>query len=231
MISRIAGDVYDHPSHWALALLFLLTLTCGLWPGIDIAPSSWFYVAETGFTWNPDGALEFVRRAVPGLVIGSLAVCFALWITGLCFERWPWRIATPSIVYLLVTLLVGPGLIVEALLKPLWGRARPKDIGLFGGDAAYTPPWRIAHECAHNCSFVSGHAAAAFWITAYAFVLPPRWRPGGVLVGLAFGLAVGLVRIVQGAHFISDVAAAGLLVILVNTVLARVILPASQIGA
>jgi lipid A 4'-phosphatase len=45
-----------------------------------------------------------------------------------------------------------------------------------------------------------------------------------MFAGLGFGLAVGLVRIVQGAHFLSDVAAAGLVVVAVNVLLARFLL-------
>ena len=64
----------------------------------------------------------------------------------------------------------------------------------------------------------------AFWAAAYAFLLPPRLRAAGVFAGVAFGLLVGAVRMAQGAHFLSDVAAAGLIVLAVNAVFARIIL-------
>ncbi len=224
MITRIASEMREHPSRWALGLLLVLMLAPVVFPSLDFAPSAWFYIPGAGFTWSADGFLEFVRAWVPDIIVGSFVVCVVLWIAGLWREQWPWRISTPRIVYLLLTLLIGPGLIVEALLKTEWGRARPKDIVMFGGEAAYTAPWQIAHECARNCSFASGHAALAFWVTAYAFLLPPKWRATGLFAGVVFGLAVGLVRIVQGAHFLSDVAAAGFVVLLVNAALTRLIL-------
>ena len=47
---------------------------------------------------------------------------------------------------------------------------------------------------------------------------------GGLLAGVVFGLFVGAVRIVQGAHFATDVMAAGFFVLAINLGLARVIL-------
>ena len=228
MSSGIASEICEHPSRWALAVLFLAMLCSGLLPDVDLTPSGWFYVPGAGFSWSTDGILEFVRRWIPDIVIGSFVFCVALWAAGLCLDRWSWNISTPQIVYLSLTLLIGPALIVESLLKPFWGRARPKDIMLFGGNAAYTPPWQIAHECERNCSFASGHAAVAFWVTAYAFLLPQRWRVAGMFAGLAFGAAVGLVRIAQGAHFLSDIVAAGFIVLTINIVLARLILERSS---
>lgn len=225
MMAKLAGDLRDHPSHWALALLFVLLLA----PGMDFALSGAFYLPGKGFSGSTDGFLEFVRTVVPDLIIGSFVLCVVLWIAGLFDARLQWRLTSPRLTYLLLTLLTGPGLIVEALLKPHWGRARPKDVLQFGGDAAFTPPWQIAEECERNCSFVSGHAAVAFWVTAYALLLPPRWRAPAVFAGTAFGLGVGLVRVAQGAHFFTDIVAAGIIVLLVNAILARLILkPSAQ---
>jgi lipid A 4'-phosphatase len=220
MLARLAVDMREHPSRWAIALLCVLFL---FWQH-DIALSRVYYIPGTGFTWSTGGLLEFVRSAVPNIIIGSYIACVLLWLAGVVKRDWALRITPPRILYLTLTLLVGPGLIVEALLKPNWGRARPKDIAAFGGTAAYTPPWQPASECGHNCSFVSGHAAVAFWVTAYAAFLPPRWRAAGLFAGVLFGLAVGMVRVMQGAHFFSDVIGAGLIVVFVNAVLARFIL-------
>ena len=220
MIARLAANLREHPSRWAAGFLVLLFL---FWP-VDIDVSRVYYIPGTGFTWSTDGVLEFVRVAVPDVIIASYVLCVLLWLAGLAKRDLVWRVTPPAILYLTLTLLIGPGLIVDGLLKPFWGRARPKDIAEFGGAAAYTPPWKIAAECDHNCSFVSGHAAVAYWVAAYAMLLPARWRAAGIFAGVVFGLAVGMVRVAQGAHFFSDIVGAGLIVILVNAALARLIL-------
>lgn len=220
MMARWLGNLRQHPNRWAIALLLVLFL---FWQA-DIPVSRAYYIPGTGFTWNADGLLEFVRSAVPNIIIGSYALCVLVWLAGFAKPALPWRLTSPRILYLTLTLLAGPGLIVEAALKPNWGRARPKDIAEFGGAAAYTPPWQATAECDHNCSFVSGHAAVAFWVAAYAALLPERWRAAGLCAGILFGFAVGMVRVAQGAHFFSDVVGAGLIVIAVNALLAPLIL-------
>jgi lipid A 4'-phosphatase len=219
-MDRLLADLQNHPTRWALGVLLALMFV----PGIDFALSTPFYRPGIGFTWDSDGILEFARGVLPNLIIGSLAVCLVFWLIGLFRPLWVWRLTTPRMGFLLLTLLVGPGLIVEALLKPFWGRARPKDIVEFGGDATYTSFWQVSHACDSNCSFVSGHAAVAFWMAAYAFLLPRRWQAAGIFAGLAFGLLMGLVRIMQGGHFATDVAGAGFIVLWVNVLMARLVL-------
>ncbi|MDX2143186.1 MAG: phosphatase PAP2 family protein [Rhodospirillaceae bacterium] len=217
MIDRVWAALSSNPYRSVLALLLFFMF----FPGFDIWVSGQYYDPGVGFSWDREGFLEFVRSVVPGLIIASFIVCLVLWVAGIWYERWFWGITTHRAVYLMVSLLVGPGLLVESLLKPNWGRARPKDLTLFGGTADYTPPFWIASECERNCSFVSGHAAIAFWVTAYGLMLPAKWRVLGVGLGVAFGLIMGWVRIIQGGHFLSDVVFAGVIVIGVNVYLYR----------
>lgn len=220
MVERITRNVREHPERWTLAALCLLMFV----PGLDLAFSRLFYAEGVGFFWNRDAFLGFVREAVPVIIIGTFAFCLLLWIAGSLFRQPFLGMTTRNMAYLVVTLAAGPGLLVETFLKSHWGRARPNDTVFFGGEAAFTPPGWIAQECAHNCAFVSGHAALAFWMTAYGFLLPAAWRRRGILAGLACGGAVGLVRVIQGAHFLSDVVFAGAFILIVNTVLARLLL-------
>src|SRR5690606_563997 len=60
-------------------------------------------------------------------------------------------------------------------------------------------------QCQANCSFVSGEASASFWLVAFAFVVPRRWRAGTAIGTLAFALAISINRMAFGGHFLSDV--------------------------
>jgi lipid A 4'-phosphatase len=106
------------------------------------------------------------------------------------------------------------------LLKDQWGRARPVQVTEFVGDKKFTPAWVIAGQCDKNCSFISGHASGAFALMALAWVFPRR-RKLWLGVGLGWGAHIGLIRIMQGGHFFSDVVFAGLLVYITADLLAR----------
>jgi len=210
---------------WSAAgVLGVLLGAFALFPALDIKISTVFYVPGHGFPWSNSGLGLFVKRYVPEIIIASLLGCVIVWGAGLVRKRQHPKLSTRKIAYLMTTLVVGPGLIVESLIKPNSGRARPNDLSMFAGQHEYTLPMWPANACASNCSFVSGHAAVAFWLTAYAFIVPPQWRRVWLAFGIAVGLAVGMVRVMQGAHFASDVLYAGFIVVIVNLVLARVML-------
>ena len=114
---------------------------------------------------------------------------------------------------MVAALALGPGLVINTLLKDNWGRPRPSTIVEFFGTNHYVPPLLPSDQCPENCSFPSGHAALGFWLVAFAFVAPPRWRRPAVLAALAFGGFVGAVRIAQGGHFLSDVVFSGVIVV------------------
>ncbi len=132
---------------------------------------------------------------------------------------------TPRIAsFLALSLIIGPGLLVNTLFKDNWGRARPHQILEFGGSAHFTPAAVLADQCTRNCSFPSGHGALAFWLMAVALVVPARWRVLAMTIAVIIGFLVGAMRIAQGGHFLSDVVAAALIVVLVNEALKILIL-------
>lgn len=211
-------------SWMAAGIVAAVLVAVTLFPSLDLKISAAFYVPGRGFPWRNSAMGEFVRHDVPSLVLATLLACVIAWVAGMWRQRTTLRFSTREIAYLLATLIVGPGLMVESVLKPHSGRARPQDLTIFGGNADYTSPLWPAHACASNCSFVSGHAAIAFWLTAYAFVVPSSWRGIWLVGGVVAGVAVGTMRVMQGAHFPSDVVYAGVIVIAVNVILARLIL-------
>jgi lipid A 4'-phosphatase len=191
---------------FALILLFLL-------PQIDLMTSGMFYDPGRGFAlagWLP---VILLYQAIPWIAGGVLAFILIGIFWLLLVGRPLWRLNRKTLVFLVASIAVGPGLLANTLLKDHWGRARPVQVDGFGGTHRFTPAPLPAAECEHNCAFVSGHAALGFSLVAFAFVLPRgcsrRW---GIAAAFGFGALIGLGRIAQGAHFLSDVLYAGLLV-------------------
>ena len=126
--------------------------------------------------------------------------------------------------FVVLSVAIGPGLIANTLSKNEWGRARPREIIEFGGTAEFTPALAFADQCVHNCSFVAGDASLAFATLAVALLAPAATRAQWIAVALLFGTFIGCIRIIQGAHFVSDVVFAGIFISLTVLLLKGMIL-------
>lgn len=197
----------------ALALFLLL-------PQVDLWVSGWFYEPQRGFVmrgWTP---VALVYHAVPWIAWGVVLVVAAASAWLFLIEQQLWRLDRKALLFIAFSIALGPGLLANTVLKDHWGRARPSQVEMFGGALHFTPAPLPAAECQRNCSFVSGHAALGFSLVAFSFLLPPgRTRRRGIAAALGFGGFVGVVRIAQGGHFLSDVVWAGLLVFGITAVL------------
>ncbi|MFN3273665.1 MAG: phosphatase PAP2 family protein [Paracoccus sp. (in: a-proteobacteria)] len=115
--------------------------------------------------------------------------------------------------FVLLSYAAGPGLVVETL-KPLIGRARPRQLLEFGGTADFTPVWQFSAACARNCSFPSGEASGAAAALSLLVFVPAkqRWIAAAVLTPVLMMIAFN--RVLFGAHFLSDVVLGWLLTML-----------------
>ena len=129
--------------------------------------------------------------------------------------------------------LLGPGLIVNGLLKRQWGRARPFMTQDFGGNAQFSTAWEFADQCARNCSFVSGEAAGAtalaisicMVLRANRHGMPPLVYQMGVGVALLLPLVTAWQRMAAGRHYLSDVVISIMLVALLAALLHWLLAP------
>jgi membrane-associated PAP2 superfamily phosphatase len=181
---------------------------------LDLSVAARFFHpgAESG-GW-PEGERPLWRLFYHGLpVVTAVLSIAALFVLALAafrpsFARW-----RPHAALLLATLALGPGLLVNVVLKENWGRPRPRQTLELGGEQAYLPPLR-PDFAANGKSFPCGHCSVGFLPVAAWFLLRPAapWVARGVLVlALAIGLLSGVGRMAAGGHYLSDVLWAGLL--------------------
>lgn len=195
-----------------LMLLAAITTLCYL-TAIDPATTHLFYSAEG----NPFPYRESIVATTiynygpfPAVVFGSLSgVAF---LGSFVFARLhTWR---KGALFCLLAIVIGPGILINSVLKPYWGRPRPCDTVAFGGGQDYVPPGTIGpYEMAK--SFPSGHASMGFVFLLPAFLLLRQNRKlaaGVFVLGLACGMGVGASRIAEGGHYLSDIAWSGAIV-------------------
>lgn len=119
--------------------------------------------------------------------------------------------------FLLLALLIGPGLVANVGFKDHWGRARPREIAEFGGSEKFSPAL-VPHfdKAKSNGSFVSGDGAFGFFFPAFAYVAPRRLSRRVFWGGMAVGGLFGFCRLATGAHFFSDIVYAAFFMLAVS---------------
>lgn len=182
--------------------------------------SSLFYKYNHGFIYNTNIYLIIIHRSI--YLISCLSIAYlilSLTYNIITHKKLFGLFAKKELIYLLLCFIIGPGLIVNYTFKDhLFGRARPCNIKEFGGTKNFTPAFTISNNCSKNCSFTSGHAALAFFLTSFAFIAKSRSKLIFTSI-MIFGTIVGLGRIIQGGHFLSDVIFSAITVISVNVLL------------
>lgn len=194
----------SNPIVQALALTALVTLIFLLFPHLDIWFSGLFYDSGTKFPMTALRAFIGLRALGNDLLWLAVIALIAVVLVKIAL---PWRqslVPPRDILFILSTLAIGPGLIVNFILKNHWGRPRPWRVTDFGGDQPFVGVWRITHECATNCSFVSGEASSAIWLVTLLVLVPEKWRPLALRIAIGLAILLSLNRIAMGGHFLSD---------------------------
>lgn len=170
-----------------------------IFPQIDLKTSALFY--HHGVFFKPSWML-IARYILDWVVWGLVMILLLLLVGGWLFKRKFMRAA----LFLVLCFALGPGLLVNVVLKNNWGRPRPSSTVQFGGKLTYQKPWVISNQCATNCSFVAGDPSTAFTFFALVLLIRKRfWR------NLVFSLCAlnwiffSMMRLAAGGHFLSDI--------------------------
>lgn len=185
----------------------ILALGCVLfWSGkLDLAVSGAFHSAEHG--WQ---ARDFPLFRL----LYDFGVHPALWCAGIAllalFAGLIWKGARrwrKLAAYYVLVVALGPGLLVNAVLKEHWGRPRPRDVTEFGGVEKFEHILEY-DPVSPGKSFPSGHASMGFVLFALFFVgraLRVKGAGWMIVTAMILGGFLGLARVAQGGHFASDV--------------------------
>ncbi len=213
-MKRLRWDVGTVLWLWLVLALVLVQLS-----GLDLALTRLgFDAAHASFIGHDLGWAQAFYRGTP--LFGWLMLLLATWVLiRPSWRRRPgWRRAALA-VWLVAVL--GNGLVIDRLLKEHWGRPRPRAVELFGGPHTYSPVWQPAQACTSNCSLPSGHAAAGFALMAIGTLAARRRWHAALAIGMVAGLAIGSARVLQGAHFPTDILASGVVVLGICLLLRR----------
>ncbi|HPD18797.1 MAG TPA: phosphatase PAP2 family protein, partial [Candidatus Goldiibacteriota bacterium] len=200
-------------------LLILLILTIPFWfSNLDIAFSRLFFRVNSGWYLSNNGIVNFLYKygTYPAIIF---SVCFILVLTFQKFFRNKENLKKTAIVFL-ITLIFAPGIIINVLLKNYTGRPRPREITEFNGKWEYRRVLQLGQP-GRGHSFPCGHCSMGFIFCSIYFVLKNKRKISANIAlwsGLIYGTMIGMARIAQGAHFLSDVIWAGGITILISEI-------------
>jgi len=184
----------------ALALLALETTR------LDSTVSHWFFNTASGqFPLRYNSAFEIVTHQWAKYVVVLIAcAAIASWLMSFVLPALMDR--RRVLLFLSLALTLAPATV--SLLKDASPRSCPYDLVEYGGHAPHlglleaAPPGEPPGRC-----FPSGHASAGFCLLAFYFaglaLGNRRLALAGLWGGMAAGLAFGMARVAQGAHFLS----------------------------
>jgi membrane-associated PAP2 superfamily phosphatase len=198
----------------ALAVAVAVGLVFGLYPQLDLKVARIFFNDATN-SYAVRGPLVPVRETAMWLIAALVAPAALALALKLIAPRRKLLIPGRAVVFLLVTLALGPGLVVNGILKDYWGRPRPVDVIPLGGTKPFVAWWDPRGTCPNNCSFVSGDVSGGFWTLAPAALAPPAWRAAAYTGAIVFASGIAVLRMIFGGHFFTDTVFAAVITFLI----------------
>jgi len=185
---------------------------------LDLTIQNSFYQKINGWYLKDSQPWDFFYHFgnIPALILVVVSLIFL----GLSFQFIKYIRFRKICIYIILVMLIGPGLITNTILKDNWGRPRPRNIAEFGGKYNYEEILTIDLE-SKGKSFPCGHATMGFFFFVLFFIFRRKNQLlslGFLLFALTWGSLIGLARIIQGGHFTSDVIWAGFIIYLISLV-------------
>ncbi len=200
--------------------LIILTLLISYFD-LDIRVQRQFYRANSDSVWyqkeNPFWQFGYHYGTLPAILLafGALIGLILSWVKpGIQSLR-------RYLLLIILTLIIGPGLVVNAILKDHWGRPRPRQVQEFGGNWEFKEVWEHGTP-GKGKSFPCGHCSMGFFFITLYYCFKQKHQAlayASFAFSIALGMFIGFARISQGGHFLSDVLWAWGLTFLTATIL------------
>ncbi len=188
----------------AVPCLLVLLAEVASQTGFDHAVSDYFYDASGArFPAHESFWLELLGHRIAKAAIWMVAI--VMLAAALVASRTSLKPDDRRALWIAL-LAMGLGPLIVFLLKHTTGHHCPWDLKAYGGFADVNWDWFVMPADAGRC-FPSGHASAGFSLIALAFlgraIRLPRLERAGFAAAIVLGIVYSLVRITQGAHFVS----------------------------
>jgi len=193
---------------------------------VDFRVQAWFWDGRAWSIPKDPGWVHTLAYTGPKVLL----YLFGVWLL--------WAIALPGLApawlgrrraaYLFLSMAATVLLCTQ--LREATGMATPRQLALYGAEPGVPhfllfdpkPPGYPSD------AFPAGHASGGFALLALAFAWAgPGARRRGVLIGLAYGGAMGLYQIARGEHFLSHTLATAAIAWLVAAGMASLVRPAT----
>lgn len=195
---------------WLLPVI-ALALIAPMTPAWDINVERYYFRSAHPQRFSNNSFYQFVYDygLWPALLTFLTGSC--LLVLSFTKDKWlNWR--KPALT-LVLSLVLGSGLIVNGIFKEHWGRPRPNQIEEFGGKLqfrAFYEPHFSRDVFGYCCrSFPCGHCSMGFYFFTLYFLgrrLRYPWLSWfGIAIAFLLGGALSFARMAQGGHFLSDI--------------------------
>lgn len=192
----------------ALVLLIAITIILNISPHLDIYFAKLFYHPEV--VENPWFEKDFLlwkffyhmAPIISGLILLPAILVYVGSYILPTFAKW-----RTQAIYSFLTFAIGPGILINTIFKPYWGRPRPRQTLPFNGTEELLSFWEKG-IIGNGYSFPCGHSSVGFALIIGYFLFKskrPKVALFFLLSSIFIGSLMGIGRMADGAHFFSDV--------------------------
>ena len=176
-----------------LIVFFILAVFVTVGPELDIYISSLFYYGDKQFLIQSYYPVSILFRKI--LLPLLINICFysSFFLRFLPLQKFILVISFQCQRLFLFGFLgaITMLLVVNVILKNMWGRVRPNDVSYFNGIHDFTPWYKISNSCTSNCSFVSGDSSVGFLLIVFYFITKKNIY---LYLGLILGSVIGFYK-------------------------------------